>query len=136
MQDRPGVVELARRKGRLSAAGVELLAGDFFESLPAGPFDLVFCAGVTYTYDAENNIELYRRLKPLLVPGGVLALHTFLRGTDPLASIFAVQMLMATGAADTHGEDDYRKWLSDTGFHTVDFKRLERRPEWMVLASP
>ncbi len=136
MQDRPGVVELARRTGRLAAAGVELFAGDFFESLPVGPFDLVFCAGVTYTYDAKHNLELYRRLKPLLAPVGVLALHTFLRGTDPLASIFAVQMLMATGVADTHGEDDYREWLSGAGYQSVEVKRLERRPEWMVLASP
>lgn len=37
MQDRPGVVDYARRQGRLEEAGVELFAADFFEALPPRP---------------------------------------------------------------------------------------------------
>lgn len=135
MQDRPAVIELARRKPALVAAGVELFAGDFFEVLPEATFDLVFCAGVVYTLGAERNVELFRRVKALLVPGGSLAVHTFLRGTDPLATLFAVQMLGATGG-DSHGEDDHRRWLTEAGYGSVEAQRLPRRPEWLVFATP
>ena len=136
MQDRPVVVDIARRQGRLAEAGVELFAGDFFEVLPDGEFDIVFCSGVAYTYDGERNTALYRQVRPLVAPGGSLALHTFLQGTDELASIFAVQMLGATGGGDTHAEDDYRRWLDAAGYSAVDAVRLDRRPESLVLASP
>lgn len=136
MQDRPVVVDIARRQGRLVEAGVELFAGDFFEVLPDGEFDIVFCAGVAYTYDGERNSALYRRVRPLVAPGGSLVLHTFLRGTDELASIFAVQMLGATAGGDTHSEDDYRRWLGAAGYSSVDAVRLDRRPESLVLALP
>lgn len=59
MQDRPEVVEVVG--DRLRAAGIELVTGDFFETLPPGPFDLVLCAGVNHTYDAERNHELCHR---------------------------------------------------------------------------
>ncbi|MBW3547474.1 MAG: methyltransferase domain-containing protein [Actinobacteria bacterium] len=135
MQDRPAVIELAGLKSTLAEAGVELFAGDFFETLPASTFDLVFCAGVVYTLGAERNVELFRRVRSLLSAGGSLAVHTFLRGTDPLATLFAVQMLGATGG-DSHGEDDHRRWLTQAGYGTIEVQRLPRRPEWLVFATP
>lgn len=136
MQDRQVVIDIARRQGRLAEAGVELFAGDFFDVLADGAFDIVFCSGVSYTYDGERNLALFRRVKPLIAPGGSLVLHTFLRGTDELASIFAVQMLGATGGGDTHAEDDYRRWLDAAGYRSVASVRLDRRPESLVLAAP
>lgn len=137
MCDRPGVIDLLPRPSPLAQAGVEVFAGDFFEALPEGPFDLVFCAGVTYTYDGAANTELFRRLRPLVAPGGVLAIMTFLGGTDELASLFSVQMLAATGGGGaSHGEEDYRSWLGRAGWGDVEVHRLDRRPEWLVVARP
>jgi 2-polyprenyl-3-methyl-5-hydroxy-6-metoxy-1,4-benzoquinol methylase len=135
MQDRPEVVEAARRRG-VAEAGVELFAGDFFEVLPEGPFDLVLCSGVTHTYDGERNLDLFRRLHPLLTSDGVLALRTFLRGTHPVAAVFAVNMLVAARGGDTHGEDDYRRWLDQAGYGGVEVRSLDRAAERLVLASP
>ncbi len=134
MQDRPEVIELARRGGGLEAAGVVLHPGDFFEAVVAGPFDIVFCAGVTYTYDADRNRALLRRVRPSVSPDGILAIHTFLRGRDPRAAIFAVQMLGVAGG-DTHAEEDYRRWLSEAGFGSVDVTHLPRLPESMLFAA-
>ena len=135
MQDRPEVVDLARRRGRLEAAGIGLHAGDFFETLPPGPFDIVFCAGVSYTYDGARNHELFRRVAGVIGPGGTLAVHTFLRGRDPRAAVFAVQILGAAGG-DTHGEGEYRQWLSEAGYRSVDVVHLARPPESIVFAGP
>ncbi len=135
MQDRPEVIELARRQGRLEAAGIDLHAGDFFDTLAPGPFDVVFCAGVSYTYDGARNQELFRRAAPLIAPDGALAVHTFLRGRDPRAAVFAVQMLGAAGG-DTHGEAEYRLWLYEAGYRSVDVVHLARPPESIVFAAP
>lgn len=134
MQDRPEVVELARRRGRLEAAGVDLFAADFFEALPPGPFDLVLCAGVTYTYGAGANRELFHRARPVVAPAGALAVHTFLGGGHPLSAVFAVQMLMATSDGGTHREEDYRQWLGAAGYGPVETVALARPPESLVLA--
>ena len=135
VQDQDHVIEAAREAGRLEQAGIDLFAGDFFEVLPEGPFDLVLCAGVTYTFDAARNVELYRRVRSILAPGGVLAVHTFLRGTDPRAALFAVQMLSGGRGGDTHSEEEHRRWLGDAGYDSVEVVTLARRPESLVFAQ-
>lgn len=136
MCDRPDVIAMAGEPHPLTAAGITVFPGDFFEALPEGPFDIVFCAGVTYTLDGDRNVALYRRLRPLIAPGGALAIMSFLGGTDELASIFAVQMLGAGGGGDSHREDDYRAWLAAAGYAAVTAQRLARRPEWLIVARP
>lgn len=135
MQDLPDVLAIADRGNRLTEAGVELFAGDFFATLPPGPFDLVLCAGVSHTFDGRRNRDLYRRLRPIIVPGGGLAIATFLRGRNPVASIFALQMVVATEGGDTHGEDDYRRWLGEAGYGALEVVDLEGRPQTVVLAQ-
>ena len=125
MQDRPTMIDIVGRDRRFEEAGVELFAGDFFELLPSARYDLVFCSGVTHTFDGEHNLELYRRLAPILAPSGCLAIQTFLRGRHPVAALFAVQMLANGGGADTHSLEEYSRWLAEAGFEapeTIDFE--------------
>lgn len=119
MQDMPAMIDVARRRGRLEAAGVELYEGSFFEAVPDGPFDLAYCSGITHTFDGEHNLMLFRNLRRVVSPGGGVAVVTFLRGRDPLAALFAVQMLVNDNGGDTHTEEEYRAWLTEAGF-TVD----------------
>ena len=116
LQDQTPVIEMHRRRGGVEAAGVELFDGDFFEVLPEGPFDVVWCAGVTHTFDGQCNRLLYRRLGPLVSPDGAIAIFTFLRGQAPEAALFAIQMLVVGRGGDTHGEAEYRQWLEEAGF--------------------
>jgi SAM-dependent methyltransferase len=124
MQDQPAMVDVARRRGRLEAAGVELFEGSFFETVPDGPFDLAFCSGITHTFDGEHNLMLFRNLRKVLAPGGGVAVVTFLRGRDPITALFAVQMLLNDNGGDTHTEAEYRSWLGEAGF-TVDEEVLD-----------
>ncbi len=116
MQDQPAMIEVARRRGRLEAAGVELFEGSFFEKVPAGPFDLAFCSGITHTFDGDRNLALFHNLRPVVAPGGGVAVVTFLRGRQSLAALFAVQMLLNGNDGDTHTEVEYRSWLAAAGF--------------------
>lgn len=74
MQDPPQVIEVAESRGRQGSAGVDLLAGDFFSTLPPGPFDLVLCATVTSTLHEPRDRGLYDRLQTIIAPGGGLAI--------------------------------------------------------------
>ena len=116
MQDKPEIIDVVRRRGRLEAAGVELYAGSFFEAVPPGPFDLAFCSGITHTFDGDRNLTLYRNLRPVVAPGGGVAVVTFLRGRHPIGALFAVQMLLNDNGGDTHTEAEYRDWLGEAGF--------------------
>lgn len=136
MQDLPPMIEIARSRGDLAAAGVELFSGSFFEAVPPGPFDLAFCSGITHTFDGEHNRALYRRLRPVISADGGIAVVSFLRGRAPLADVFAVQMLLNASGGDTHSEEEYRDWLTQAGF-TVDDSvvDLPGRPQSVLFAG-
>ena len=135
MQDRPEVVAVAERRGWLASEGVRLFAGDFFETLPEPAFDLVLCAGVTHTYDEERNRRLFALLRPTVAPGGALVVVTFVRHRHPIVAIFAVQMVLAAPGADTHRQEDYRRWLLEAGFTSFDVVDIGNRPQSMLVAG-
>ena len=116
MQDKEAMVGVARRRGRLAEAGVELFEGDFFEAVPDGPFDLAFCCGITHTFDGTGNVALYRNVRRVVARDGGVAVVTFVRRRNPMAELFAVQMLLNDNGGDTHTEDEYREWLGSGGF--------------------
>ena len=120
MQDMPAMIDVARRRGRLEPAGVELYEGSFFETVPDGPVRPGVLLG--------DHPHLRWRAEPHAVPepapaswrpGGGVAVVTFLRGRDPMSALFAVQMLLNDNGGDTHTEEEYRAWLAEAGF-TVD----------------
>jgi SAM-dependent methyltransferase len=135
MQDRPEVVEVAERRGRLGSAGVELFPGDFFATLPPGPFDLVLCAAVTNMFDGARNRDLYRRLRPIIAPGGGLAIVSYMRGRDEVAAGFGLQMLVWTDGGDAHTVDDYRRWLDEAGYGATQVHDLDSPPQTIVLVE-
>ena len=116
MQDLPRMIDIAERRGRLAAAGVELVAGSFFDGVPEGPFDLAFATGIVHTFDGDHNLQLYRNLRPVVTDNGGVAVVTMVRGRNTIADLFAVQMFSNGHGGDTHAEDDHRRWLSDAGF--------------------
>jgi len=42
--------------------------------------------------------------------------NTFLRGSGPVARLFAVQMLIAGNDGDTHRLEDYVSWITAAGY--------------------
>jgi chemotaxis protein methyltransferase CheR len=67
-------------------AGVELHRQDIREVMPAGPFDLVLCRNLAFTYfDEDGQRAVLRRIDERLVAGGYLVLgaHESLPGGVP-----------------------------------------------------
>ena len=120
MQDRAAMIDIARDRGVLEAAGVSLFTGDFFEVLADGPFDLVLCSGVTNTLGPERNVELFRRVRSILAPDGRLVIQTLMRDRDPAAALFGIQMLVNGNGGDAHPERSYREWMAAAGYDVVE----------------
>lgn len=120
LQDFPATIEAARHDPRLAAAGVEMFAGDLFEALPKGPFDIVACSGLTPTFNEDQNREFFRRVLSLLAPGGALLIITVLRGSRPVVPCFSVHMLVMEQASGAHTEECYRQCLADAGYRKVE----------------
>jgi SAM-dependent methyltransferase len=118
--DRPEVLDHVESAYRLDAVdGLELERGDFFETIPEGPFDVVLLANITHIFDPADDARLLARAAGSLAPGGVLAIMDFVRGESDFAPLFAVTMLMNTEDGDTYALSEYRRWLEDAGLEGV-----------------
>ena len=115
MQDREDVVALVEAEGWLAGTGVRTVAGDFHDSLPDGPFDVVLAVGIMHTMPPDRAASLLRRVAERMAPGGVLVIRTMVRDDGPSSALFAVQMLVAGQGGDAHPLEDYRRWLRDAG---------------------
>lgn len=123
--DRPGVVERAgeRLRGSELAARAGLVAGDFFESLPAGG-DLYILSRVLMDYDDERAVRLLQNCHRAMAPGGRVLIVQLLmpeqggdagRGRLFEAAVSDLNMLVLTGGRE-RTEAEYRTLLGRAGF--------------------
>lgn len=130
--DVPEVIEIAAAylKGE---EGITLVAGNFLESLPSGPFDIAFLGNVCHIYGPEENRALFSRLRPILSTKGLLAILDFVRGHSPVAATFGVNMLVSTKSGGTWTEAEYSQWLTESDFRGVKIHHIEGRQ--LILAE-
>ena len=118
--DQPAVVEQARR--RLEAEGVagrcELVAGDFFGSVPAGA-DAYLLSRVLHDWADEDARRVLATCRSAMGPGSrLLVVEALLpeRAVDQPAVIrMDLHMLVLLGARE-RTEAQYRRLLAETGF--------------------
>jgi SAM-dependent methyltransferase len=136
--DRPEVVGRAaeRIRGTGHASRAELVAGDFFESLPQGG-DLYILSRILMDYDDERSVRLLQNCHRAMAPGGRVLIVQLLmpeRGDDaarePLfeAAVSDLNMLVLTGGRE-RTEGEYRALLGRAGF------RLARVVQTQALVS-
>lgn len=69
-------------------APVRFLEQDIREHLPAGPFDLILCRNLLFTYfEAQLQAAIAKRLAELLVPGGFLLLGIHESLPEPIPAL-------------------------------------------------
>jgi predicted O-methyltransferase YrrM len=120
--DRPLVTDIALRK--LAEEGmtdrVALVSGDFYVDALPGGHDLALLSAIIHQNDAEQNVELYRKVFDALLPGGAIVVRDFVMSEDHTApadgTVFAINMLVNTPGGSTD--------LEAAGF--VDAKLLHR----------
>jgi len=103
----------------------ETLDGDFHTvDLGAAQYDYVIYAHIAHQETPADNIALFRKFRRALKPGGALIVNDFVldeaRCGHPFAMLFSAQMLLATAAGAAYRESDYRQWLREAGFASVE----------------
>ncbi|MDP8923133.1 MAG: acetylserotonin O-methyltransferase [Chloroflexota bacterium] len=117
--DQPAVIDGAR--ARIDAAGLagrcDLVAGDFFEAVPAGA-DVYVMSNVIHDWDDERALVILRSCHQAMAPGGrLLIVETLIPpGNEPhFGKMVDVQMLVLTGGGE-RTEAEYRALLAAAGF--------------------
>jgi 2-polyprenyl-3-methyl-5-hydroxy-6-metoxy-1,4-benzoquinol methylase len=123
--DLPNVVPLAKTHVESAGYGAQIstAAGDYrTDELPSG-YDLVFLSAIVHSLSPDANRQLIRKAAAATSPGGrVVVLDQLMNEprTGPLtAALFALNMLVGTGAGDTYTESEVRGWMAEAGLCDV-----------------
>jgi ubiquinone/menaquinone biosynthesis C-methylase UbiE len=139
--DWPNVNKIAR--GFVANFGVadrfQTIDGDFHATdFGSAKYDLAIYSHIAHMEPPLENIAVFRKFHRALKPGGRLVINDFVlsdeRTGHPFAMMFASQMLVATKAGSTYRQSDYRAWLREAGFKSVDIVPTGT-PSTLVFAS-
>jgi tRNA (cmo5U34)-methyltransferase len=103
---------LAVAGAQLPAERVELRAGRIEEPLPDGSFDLVTSALCVHHLDGAGKTDLFRRVRDVLVPGGLFVLGDVIVPIDPADA----STPLTPGYDRPSPLADQLDWLTDAGF--------------------
>jgi hypothetical protein len=76
----------------------------------------------------EENLDLLRRCREALAPGGRVVIQDFILEADKtaprFAALFALNMLVGTRGGSSYSEPEYSAWLGEAGLAEIRHVRL------------
>ena len=100
-------------------------------------YDYAIYGHIAHQETPADNVAVFRKFRRALKPGGTLVVNDFIlddgRNGHPFAMLFASQMLLATKGGFTWRQSDYRTWLTEAGFTSVEIVPTGT-PSTVVLA--
>lgn len=138
--DWPGVNKISREF--VASFGVadrfQTIDGDFHTTdFGAAKYDFAIYAHIAHQESPDGNLAMFRKFRKALKPGGTLVVNDFVLADDrtgnPFAMMFASQMLVVTKDGCTYRQSDYRKWLGEAGFSSVEIVPTQT-PATLVFA--
>jgi ubiquinone/menaquinone biosynthesis C-methylase UbiE len=126
-QDLPKVLEQTRayveRHG--VAERYDFLPGDLHKvAFAEEQYDLALLGHIVHSETVASAQQLFKRLQCALKPGGRMAIIDMIpndeRSGPPFPLVFALNMLVYTDEGGTYTFGEYRSWLCDAGFATVE----------------
>lgn len=138
--DWPQVNRIAR--GFVANFGVgdrfETIDGDFHTAnFGSEQYDFGIYGHIAHQEQPADNIAVFRKFRQAIKPGGALVINDFIltdeRKGNPFAMMFASQMLLFTKAGFTWRQSDYREWLSEAGFKSIEIEQTPT-PSTLVFA--
>jgi (2Fe-2S) ferredoxin/predicted O-methyltransferase YrrM len=147
--DLAAVEPIARR--HILEAGVadrvQVRAGDLRSDRLVGPgarpgegYDLVFLSAICHMLDPAENLDLLRRCREALAPGGRVVIQDFILEADKtaprFAALFALNMLVGTRGGSSYSEPEYVAWLGEAGFREIRRARLPGITGLMIGSRP
>jgi ubiquinone/menaquinone biosynthesis C-methylase UbiE len=139
--DWENVLAVARENAEAAGVGdrVELLPGSAFEVDFGTGYDLVLVTNFLHHFDRPTCVELLRRVRAALGPGGRAAIVEFVpdesRVSPPIPAAFSLKMLATTpsGQAYTYAEHD--AMCREAGFSSTELRGLGAAPQSLVVAG-
>jgi SAM-dependent methyltransferase len=125
--DWPNVNKIGR--GFVANFGVadrfQTIDGDYHTAdFGSAKYDFAIYSHIAHSEPPAKNIAVFRKLRKALKPGGTLMIHDLILNDDrtghPFAMMFTSQMLVATKEGSTYRQADYRAWLGEAGFKSVE----------------
>lgn len=113
--------------------------GDFHTTdIGSSRYDYVMYSHIAHQESPTSNVAAFRKFRNALKPGGALVVNDFILNDDrtghPFAMLFASQMLVVTQEGFTYRQSDYRSWLNEAGFTSVDIMSTPT-PATIVVAT-
>jgi hypothetical protein len=100
--------------------------------------DVAIYSNIAHQESPAENIAAFRKFKAALKSDGTLVVSDFVvrddRSGPPQALLFHGQMLIASREGSTWRETDYRGWLLEAGFGTIEFEPT-RGASTLIYAS-
>ena len=99
--------------------------GDFHTTdFGSEKYDFAIYAHIAHQASPSENIRIFGKLRKCLKPGGTLIVNDFVLNDDrtgnPFAMMFASQMLVVSKSGFTYCQSEYRDWLTQAGFKSVE----------------
>ncbi|MCX9012122.1 MAG: methyltransferase [Candidatus Methanoperedens sp.] len=107
---------------------------EFTEEFERASFDIVFMGNICHIYSEDENRKLIKNVAKLLKKGGLIAIEDFVRGRSPGAEMFAVNMLANTDGGNTWTEVQYREWLKEAGFSSIEVIDIDGKEKQLITA--
>ncbi len=97
--------------------------------LPPAQFDIAVLANICHALGPVATQNVFFNLAKTLKPGGRLAIVDFVpdatRSQPGWPLIFGVNMLITTPEGDVFTADEYRQWLEQAGFASIQVEEIE-----------
>lgn len=141
-QDLPKVLEQTRTY--LERHGIanrcDFLPGDLHQvEFPAGKHDLALLGHIVHSESEASARQLFKRLQSTLKKGGRLAIIDMIpndeRSGPPFPLLFALNMLVHTNGGGTYTFGEYKSWLTEAGFSSVEMADFGDRSGVAVIIA-
>jgi SAM-dependent methyltransferase len=136
----PPAAAVARQslKGTPLEQRIAIVEGDFLRDPLPTDHDAVLVANVVHVLDAEQNLQLFRRVHQAVPAGArflMVDLWTNPTHTEPLfAALMAGEFLVVGGNGDVYSAEEVRQWLEQTGWKLIEHESLGG-PTGLIVAQ-
>ena len=117
----------------------EMLPGSAFDVEFGGPYDAVLLTNFLHHFDKPTNVELLKKVRAALKPGGRAATLEFVPNPDrvspPMPAAFAMTMLTSTAEGDAYTFAELSAMYADAGFKGITEHPIPMSPQTVVMGT-
>lgn len=137
--DWANVLQLTKENAQRFGVGdrFDSIAGSAFDVDFGADYDLVLLPNFLHHFNHQTNVDLLKKIKDSLKPGGRVAICEFVPNEDrvspPFPAMFSMMMLGGTPEGDAYTEKQFRAMLTDAGLGFVDRTDLQPSPATLLV---